>query len=76
MLALSVPWWDNCLPAFFNNDSFSQPGIDGYYGRISYFRDWIDNQMINPVFCGGTADADATGRGKFRKNKHSQKNYV
>ena len=38
-----------------------QPGEDGYYGRISYLREWLDEQMNSPVFCGGTPDADDDG---------------
>ena len=46
---------------------------DGRYARISYLidRQWIDREMSNSTFCGGTADA--SGRKKFRKRKNKNK---
>ena len=38
--------------------SVMQKGQNGRYGRISHFRDWIDREMSDPVFCGGTANAE------------------
>jgi len=35
----------------------ARPGVNGFYGRISYFRAWIDGEMTSATFCGGTADA-------------------
>ena len=37
-----------------------QPGVNGLYGRISYFRAWIEREMTAATFCGGTADAEAS----------------
>ena len=30
-----------------------------FFGRVSFFRDWIEDKMSKPTFCGGTADAAA-----------------
>ena len=35
-----------------------QPNENGIYGRISFFRQWIVEQMTNPTYCGGTPDAN------------------
>ena len=35
-----------------------QPNENGIYGRISFFRQWIDDEMTNPTYCGGTPDAN------------------
>ena len=29
------------------------------YGRISYFRQWIEGKMSSPEYCGSGPDADA-----------------
>ena len=46
---------------------FPQPGVNGFYGRISFFRQWIEGEMNNPTFCGGTADAGGQRRTLSRK---------
>ena len=45
------------LPGYNYYFSNIQPGVNGFYGRISYFRAWIDGEMTSATFCGGTADA-------------------
>jgi len=40
-------------------DGCAQNNTNGYYGRISFFRQWIEDQMTDPTFCCGTADAEA-----------------
>ena len=34
-------------------------GKYGVYGRISYFRTWIEGKMTSPSYCGSSPDADA-----------------
>ena len=53
-----VGYWSPSAPL---SKYFSlQPGVDGKYGRISYARAWIEEEMTGAEFCGGTADAEAS----------------
>lgn len=36
----------------------AQAGIYGVYGRISFFREWIEGKMTSPIYCGSGPDAD------------------
>ena len=36
-----------------------QAGFYGVYGRISFYRTWIEGKMTSPKFCSGTANAGA-----------------
>jgi len=40
-------------------DGCAQAGKYGVYGRISYYRTWIEGKMTSPTYCGSGADADA-----------------
>ena len=40
-------------------DGCAQAGKYGVYGRISFFRSWIESKMTSPSFCGAGPDADA-----------------
>jgi len=40
-------------------DGCAQAGKYGVYGRISFYRTWIEGKMSSPKFCGGTANAGA-----------------
>ena len=40
-------------------DGCAKAGRYGVYGRISFFRSWIESKMISPSFCGAGPDADA-----------------
>ena len=40
-------------------DGCAKAGKYGVYGRISFFRSWIESKMISPSFCGAGPDADA-----------------
>ena len=40
-------------------DGCAQAGKYGVYGRISYFRQWIEGKMCSPEYCGSGPDADA-----------------
>ena len=40
-------------------DGCAQAGRYGVYGRISFFRSWIESKMTSPTFCGAGPDADA-----------------
>ena len=53
-----------------NNVKFRPTSI-GVYGRISYFRTWIESKMTSPTFCSSGPNADTTNR--RRKNKNKQK---
>ena len=44
----------------------------GVYGRISYFRTWIESKLTSPTFCSSGPNADTTNR--RRKNKRKNKN--
>ena len=33
-------------------------GKYGVYGRISFFREWIEEKMSSPTYCGSGPDAD------------------
>ena len=33
-------------------------GKYGVYGRISFFREWIEGKMSSPKYCGSGPDAD------------------
>lgn len=35
------------------------PDIYGVYGRVSFYRDWIDGKLSSAKFCGPGPDADA-----------------
>ena len=37
-----------------------QEGIYGAYTKVSHYRAWIEEKMINPKFCSGGADAWST----------------
>merc|ERR1712020_556823 len=43
-----VSWGDEC----------ALEGKYGVYGRISFFREWIEGKMSSPTFCGSGPDAD------------------
>ena len=53
-----------------NNVKFRPTSI-GVYGRISYFRTWIESKMTSPTFCSSGPNADTTNR--RRKNKRKNK---
>merc|ERR1712048_299151 len=40
-------------------DKCALAGRYGVYGRISYYRTWIEEKMTSPTYCGSGADADA-----------------
>jgi len=40
-------------------DGCAKAGKYGVYGRISFYRTWIEGKMTSPKFCGGTANAGA-----------------
>lgn len=40
-------------------DGCAQAGKYGVYGRISFFRTWIESKMTSPKYCGDGPDADA-----------------
>jgi len=40
-------------------DGCAKAGSYGVYGRISFYRTWIEGKMSSPKFCGGTANAGA-----------------
>ena len=44
-----VSWGEECALA----------GKYGVYGRISYYRTWIEGKMTSPRYCGNGPDADA-----------------
>ena len=44
-----VSWGEECALA----------GKYGVYGRISYYRTWIEGKMTSPKYCGNGPDADA-----------------
>ena len=37
----------------------ARDGKYGVYGRISFFREWIEGKMSSPTYCGSGPDADA-----------------
>merc|ERR1719412_2779610 len=41
-------------------DGCAQAGKYGVYGRISFFREWIEGKMSSPTYCGSGPDADAS----------------
>ena len=49
-----------------------QPGGDEWYGRISYFRAWIEGEMNGATFCGGTADAEASEEYFWQQNQQNK----
>jgi len=40
-------------------DGCAKAGFYGVYGRISFYRTWIEGKMTSPKFCSGTANAGA-----------------
>ena len=38
-------------------DELVEQGKYGVYGRISFYRSWIESKMSSPKFCGDTANA-------------------
>ena len=38
-------------------DGCGKQGKYGVYGRISFYRTWLEGKMSSPKFCGNTADA-------------------
>merc|ERR1711981_286813 len=40
-------------------DGCAEAGKYGVYGRISFFREWIEGKMSSPTYCGSGPDADA-----------------
>ena len=41
----------NCVLTF-------QHGMFGVYGSIAHFREWMDQQMMDGVYCGSGSNAD------------------
>merc|ERR1711879_106650 len=44
----------------------------GVYGRISYFRTWIEGKMTSPAYCSSGPNADTTVKRKKNKNKKNK----
>ena len=47
----------------------SQVGSVGIFARISFYRQWIEDQMTAPRFCTSGPDADTVTKKRRRKNK-------
>ena len=39
-------------------DGCANAGSYGVYGRISYYRNWIESKMVSPKYCGTGPDVD------------------
>ena len=44
------------------------------YGRISYFRTWLESKMTSPTFCSGGPNTDTKNRRRKNKRKIKRKN--
>lgn len=45
----------------------------GVYGRISYFRTWLESKMTSPTYCSSGPNADVTNRRRKNKNKQRKR---